>query len=403
MWGYSLKIFQVLRIAFLGLLTNKMRSLLTVLGVIIGVGSVITLVSISEGVKSSISRQIQGLGSNLIIVTPGTGLPGSNVSPLTAVSKLTYDDALAVEREAPPVKSVAPVIESSGTVEFRNKKTTLISGTSESYHEVRNFPLAQGEFFSRGDIRGYRPVAVLGHAVSSALFPDRNPVGETIKINNKEFRVIGVMQRKGRTLTLNNDDRVLIPITAAEELLDTRQVNLMFIQSQSPAQVSEAVEDTKRILRSRHGRIDFAVSEQKDILNTFEGIMGTLSGMLGGIAGVSLLVGGIGIMNIMLVTVTERTREIGIRKAVGATRRDIMAQFLLESVFISAVGGLLGIAAGFGGARLLKEIMSRLPTVVTPWSISLAFLFALLVGLFFGLYPARRAARLDPIEALRYE
>ena len=399
-----MKLIEILRIALRGLVTNKMRSLLTMLGVIIGVGSVITLVSISEGVKVSISRQIQGLGSNLVLVTPGTGLAGTNASSLgTSVSTLTFEDALAVERESDSVKNVAPVIESSGTVEFGDRVTTLVSGTSESYNEVRNFPVAKGEFFSRGDIRGYRPVAVLGDAVFSRLFSKKSSIGRTIKINAKEFKVVGVMKKKGPTLTLNNDNRVLIPITVAEDLLDTKQVNLMFIQAQSPALVQNAVEDTTRILRERHGEKDFAVSEQKDILNTFQGIMGTLSGMLGGIAGVSLLVGGIGIMNIMLVTVTERTREIGIRKAVGATRRDIMAQFLLESVLISALGGLVGVSAGFGGARLLGEILPKLPTVVTPWSITMSFLFALLVGLFFGIYPARKAARLDPIEALRYE
>lgn len=399
-----MKLFEILKIALRGLVTNKMRSLLTMLGVIIGVGSVITLVSISEGVKTSISRQIQGLGSNLVLVTPGTGLAGTNASSLgTSVSTLTFEDALAMERESDAVKNVAPVIESSGTVEFGDKITTLISGTSESYNVVRNFPVAKGEFFSRGDIRGYRPVAVLGDAVFSSLFSKKNPIGKIIKINGREFKVVGVMKKKGPTLTLNNDNRILIPITVAEDLLDTKQVNLMFVQAQNPALVQKALDDTTRILRTRHGKTDFAVSEQKDILNTFQGIMGTLSGMLGGIAGVSLLVGGIGIMNIMLVTVTERTREIGIRKAVGATRRDIMAQFLLESVFISALGGLVGVAVGFGGARLLGEILPKLPTVVTPWSITVAFLFALLVGLFFGIYPARKAARLDPIEALRYE
>ena len=390
-----MKLVEIFKIALSGLVTNKMRSLLTMLGVIIGVGSVITLVSISEGVKTSISRQIQGLGSNLIIVTPGTGLAGTNASSLgTSVSTLTFEDALAVERGSDSVKNVAPVIESSGTVEFRDKITTLISGTSESYYVVRNFPVAKGDFFSRGYIRGYRPVAVLGDAVLSSLFPKQNPIGKNVKINGRNFKVVGVMKKKGTTLTLNNDNRILIPITVAEDLLGTKQVNLMFIQAQSPALVQNGVEDTTRILRERHGKTDFAVSEQKDILNTFQGIMGTLSGMLGGIAGVSLLVGGIGIMNIMLVTVTERTREIGVRKAVGATRGDIMAQFLLESVFISALGGLVGVAVGFGGARFLGEILPKLPTVVTTWSITVAFLFALLVGLFFGIYPARKAARL---------
>lgn len=399
-----MRILEVLGIALRGLMSNKMRTLLTMLGVIIGVGSVITLVSIGEGVRSSISDQIQGLGSNLVLVTPGKGTVGINASSMGgAVSSLTYDDALAVERNAGSVKNVAPVIESSANVHFDKNKVTLISGTSESYSEVRNFPVARGEFFTRGDIRGYRRVVVLGDTVRRLLFADRNPLGQTIRINENEFKVIGVMEKKGPTLTIDNDDRVLIPITVAEEIFDTKQVNMMFIQSTDPSSVSAAVEDTKRIIRNRHDQSDFTVSEQKDILNTFRGIMGTLTGMLGGIAGVSLIVGGIGIMNIMLVTVTERTREIGIRKAVGARKRDILTQFLLESIVISALGGIIGIGAGFAGAVALQNAIPRLPTVISPWSVGIAFLFALLVGLFFGIYPARKAAALNPIEALRYE
>jgi len=398
-----LKLFEALKIALHGLASNKMRSLLTMLGVIIGVGSVITLVSIGEGVKSSISSQIQGLGSNLILVTPGRGKAGVNVSTLGAVNRLTYDDALAVERNADSVKNVAPVIESSAYIQYKSGKTTLVSGTTESYAEVRNFPVRSGDFISRGDIRGYRPVAVIGDTVRKELFPGQDPLNKTLMINSKDYEIIGVMGKKGRTLTIDNDDRVFIPITAAESLFNTKQVSMMFIQSESPKAVSTAVDETKRIITDRHKKMDFAVSEQKDILDAFEGITGTLTQMLGGIAGVSLLVGGIGIMNIMLVTVTERTREIGIRKSVGAKKRDIMFQFLLESMFISAFGGLLGIGAGIGGTRMLKDIVPKLPTIISPWSIGVAFLFALLVGLFFGIYPARKAARLSPIEALRYE
>ncbi len=398
-----MKLYEALIIALHGLFSNKMRSLLTMLGVIIGVGSVITLVSIGEGVKLSISQQIQGLGSNLILVTPGKSTAGVNVGTLGAVSRLTYDDALAVERSAGSVKNVAPVIESGVNINNPVKRTTLVTGTTESYHEVRNFPLDAGEFISRGDVRGYRPVAVLGHAVRKHLFPGRDPLNKMIRIDDMEFKVIGVMKKKGRTLTIDNDDRVFIPITVAENLFDTKQVSMIFIQSQSPEDVTDAVDETGRIILNRHKQKDFIVSEQKDILNAFQGIMGILTGMLGGIAGVSLLVGGIGIMNIMLVAVTERTREIGIRKAVGAKSRDILAQFLLESVFLSALGGLIGIGTGFLGARLLKIILPTLPTEVTPWSITVAFLFGLLVGLFFGIYPAGKAARLNPIEALRYE
>ena len=399
-----MKFFEGLRIAFRGLISNKMRSVLTMLGVIIGVGSVITLVSIGEGVRSSISSQIQGLGSNLVLVTGGKGAVGINASSMgAAVSELSYEDALAVEQNAETVENAAPLLESGVNVQYKGEKATLLSGTSESYSEVRNSPLALGKFFSRGDIRGYRHVAVIGNTVRRELFKKENPVGKKIKLHNTDFEVIGVMEKKGPTLTIDNDDRVFIPITVAEQLLDTKQVNMMFVQAVGPDEVGAAVADTKRIIGNRHKKNDFVVSEQKDILNTFQGIMGTLTGMLGGIAGVSLIVGGIGIMNIMLVTVSERTREIGIRKAVGAKKRDIMFQFLLESIFISAIGGLIGIAAGFAGARLLDRVIPKMPTIISPWSITAAFVFALAVGLFFGIYPAKKAARMDPIEALRYE
>ncbi len=397
-------IYDALIIAIRGLFANKLRSLLTMLGVIIGVGSVITLVSIGEGVRSHISGQIQGLGSNMVLVTPGKGTAGVTATSLGgAVSKLTFEDALAVEREAASVSNVAPVIESSANAEYEERRLTLVSGTTESYNEVRNADLASGRFISRGDVAAYKDVVVLGDLVKRELFGGASPIGKTVKVNNKPFKVIGTMKKKGYTLTINNDDRVFIPITVAEELFDTEQVSMIFVQARSPETVSNAVDETKRIITRRHKRRDFAVSEQKAILNTFQGIMGTLSGMLGGIAGVSLIVGGIGIMNIMLVTVTERTREIGIRKALGAKRRDIMIQFLMESVFISAFGGVIGIGVGLWGSRILTDIVPKLPTVISPWSIITAFSFALLVGLFFGIYPATKASRLDPIVALRYE
>ena len=398
-----MRLFEIFWVALRGISGNKLRSFLTMLGVVMGVGSVITLISIGEGVRTSISEQIQGLGSNLVIVTPGTGTAGTNISTLGgATSELSYEDALAVEGSN-DVKNVAPVIESSGYAAYKERRATLITGTSESYSEVRNIPMASGDFFSRADIRGYRQVAVVGDYLKRELFIGVNPIGKTIKINDEEYTVIGVAKKKGRTLTIENDNRIYIPITMAEQLLDTKEVSMMFVQSTSPDTVKNAMEETRRIIMERHGKKDFAISEQKDILNTLDGIMDTLSGMLGGIAGVSLLVGGIGIMNIMLVTVTERTREIGLRKAVGARRRDILFQFIMESVFISAFGGLIGIAVGLTGSRLLQNALPQLPTTVTPWSITVSFLFSLLVGLFFGIYPARKAARLDPIEALRYE
>lgn len=397
-------LIEAFRIALKELIANKMRSLLTMLGVIIGVASVITLVSIGEGVRWQISRQIESLGSNLVIVTPGKGAPGVSSASFTgAISKLTYDDALAIERRAGSVKNVAPLIESGGIVEQKKRVSTLISGTSPSYPMVRNSPLKAGDFITDSDIRGYRRVVVLGDTVRDRLFGGGTGLGREIIINKEHFKVIGAMRRKGRTLTIDNDDRVFIPITVAEELLRTKQVSIIFVQSVGPGEVNNTVSQTRRVLGNRLQRSDFAVSEQRDILSTFKGIMNTLTAMLGGIAGVSLLVGGIGIMNIMLVSVTERTREIGIRKAVGAKNRHIMLQFLLESMFISSLGGALGIGLGFIGARFLDRILPSLKTMVSPWSIAIAFAFSLLVGLFFGIYPARKAARLNPIDALRYE
>lgn len=399
-----MSLLEAFRIAIKELVSNKMRSLLTMLGVIIGVASVITLVSIGEGVRRQISRQIEALGSNLIIVTPGKGAAGVASPGLTgAVSKLTYDDALAIERRAGSVKNVAPVIESGATVELKKRVPTLISGTSESFPEVRNMSLRAGDFITRSDIRGYRRVAVLGDTVRNKLFGGGSGIGKEIIINKEPFRIVGAMRKKGRTLTIDNDDRVFIPITVAEEILRTKQVSIIFVQSVSPREVNSAVSQTRRVLDYRLQRGDFAVSEQKDILATFKGIMNTLTAMLGGIAGVSLLVGGIGIMNIMLVSVTERTREIGIRKAVGAKNRQIMLQFLLESIVISSFGGALGIGLGFLGSRFLDHLLPSLRTLVSPRSVLIAFIFSLFVGLFFGLYPARKAARLNPIDALRYE
>jgi len=399
---------EAFRIAIKELFANKMRSLLTMLGVIIGVASVITLVSIGEGVRWQISRQIEALGSNLVIVTPGKGTGGVSGPSFTgAISKLRYDHAQAIERQAGSVKNAAPLIEAGSVVSLSQKEdkkvSTLVSGTSESYPEVRNQPLRAGDFISRTDIHEYRYVAVLGDTVRKKMFGDGNGIGEEIRIGEEHFKVIGVMRKKGRTLTIDNDDRIFIPITVAEELLKTQQVSIIFVQSVNPQEVDDAVSQTRRVLNRRLQKSDFAVSEQKDILSTFKGIMNTLTAMLGGIAGVSLLVGGIGIMNIMIVSVTERTREIGTRKAVGAKNRDVLLQFLLESMVISAVGGALGIGLGFLGSRFLDRLVPNLKTMVSPRSIVIAFTLSLLVGLFFGIYPAHKAARLNPIDALRYE
>lgn len=397
-----MKLSEGLRIAFKEMTSKKIRFLLTTLGVIIGVASVISLVSIGEGVKSYISGQIEALGSNLVIVTPSqTGITGGSIGG--TVSSLTYPDAQAVAQQAKSVRHVVPVIESGSTIIDGKSTTSLINGTVPEYPEIRNFKVAQGRFFQSKELKDADQVVVLGSKVARRLFNEERPINQKVTINNQQFTIIGVMLYKGRTLTIDNDDRVFIPITTAEKMLKTNRLSMIFLQARNSDAVDSVVHQTKEILQQRKVK-SFAINEQKDLLNAFDGIMRTLTGMLGGIASISLLVGGIGIMNIMLVSVTERTREIGVRKAVGAKRRDILLQFLLESIMVSSIGGMLGILMGVVSARFLPNVIPDLPiTVVTPWSIIISFSFSLLVGLFFGIYPARKAAGLDPIVALRYE
>ncbi|GAW91157.1 ABC transporter permease [Calderihabitans maritimus] len=395
-----------IKLALKGLAANKLRAFLTALGVIIGVASVVTLISIGEGVRSYISNQIQALGSNLIIVTPhkAGGLTAASLGG--TVSKLTFEDAQAIESQAPAVKGVAPIIEVGSRIQFdKAKKETLVNGTSPAYPQVRNSPVEAGRFISDQDTKLRKQVVVLGHTTFKRLFKGtkEEAIGKKVKINGREYEVIGVMARKGNTLTINNDDRVFIPITTAEKHYDTSQVGLMFISARSPGQVEKAEEQVKKILLKRHKGEDFMVTEQRAILNAFRGITNTLTAMLGGIASVSLIVGGIGIMNIMLVSVMERIGEIGLRKALGARRRDILLQFLLEAIALSVGGGVIGVFLGIVASYLITQYIPYLTTVIPPWSLVVAFLFAVLVGIFFGYYPARKAALLDPLEALRYE
>jgi len=375
------------------------------LGVIIGVASVIALISIGQGVKNFIDEQIEGLGTDLILVLPGqqTGPTGGVIGG--SVSTLTIEDAKVVQRESDAIGRVAPVLEAGGLTTYEdNKYNTLINGTNSSYEAVRNHKVRLGRFISLKDEQKERSVVVLGTIVKDRLFGDEKPIGKLITINGDKFTVIGVMEPKGRALTINNDDRIFIPVTRAKELLDTTTVSMIFAQAVETGQINTAVNDTKRIIEREHGgKRDFSVSEQQDILKAFEGITDTLTGMLAGIAAVALIVGGIGIMNIMLVSVTERTREIGVRKAVGAKERDILYQFLVEAIVISILGGLIGVIVGLAGSRILTTFIPFLETLVTVESVLIALVFATLVGLFFGIYPAIRASKLDPIEALRNE
>lgn len=399
-------ILESFRLALGGLAANKMRSALTMLGVIIGVSAVILLVSIGSGVKADISREIMGLGSNVTMVLPGKieMHPGAGQTggSLGLVNKLALDHVEALKREGAHIKEALPILSSAASMRYTNLSRTVdVVGTAPEYPAVRNFPVAEGRFFSAGEVGGLRRVCVLGQTVAEDFFGDSNPVGERISLSDQKFTVIGVMTEKGGgAMGINLDDQVFVPVTVAQNLFGTENLSLIFVEAASQADVDLAMVEAKRILARRLDENDFTVLAQEELLGTLQTVVGTLTLMLGGIASISLLVGGIGIMNIMLVSVTERTREIGIRKAVGAKAYDISIQFVIEATTLSVIGGTVGIILGALGSLVAR---SFLPSQITAWSVVLAFFFAAGVGIFFGVYPAYKASHLDPIEALRYE
>ena len=412
-----------IRIAFGALVANKMRAILTMLGIIIGVGAVIALLAAGEGVDLLIRSEIQSIGSNLVFVAPriggmGSGGPGAGMISASS-SSLTYGDALAIENtfDVPDVAGVAPELSRTGQVVYGKKSTTTsVSGVTPSYSWVRNFGVELGSFVAEHDLDNVSRVAVLGQTVAEELFGvEVYPIDQRITINKIPFRVVGVLEEKGGTGFGDQDDIVLIPLTtAANRVFKSRTirgdlpVSVIYAQIASEERIDAAIDDISDLPRDRHNITyrdddDFRVINQAEILDIFGSITGVLTIFLGAIAAISLLVGGIGIMNIMLVSVTERTREIGIRKAIGAKRRDILMQFLVEATVLSLIGGLVGIALGYGGAILVGKLAPDLTPVVTTESVLMATGFAAAVGLFFGIYPATRAASLNPIEALRYE
>jgi putative ABC transport system permease protein len=410
-----MNITESIRVAVGALTANKLRSILTMLGIIIGVGAVITLVSVGQGVEKMVTDSIQGIGSNLIFVIPSDPEGSRTQSPRS----LTYADAQAIADPLNVPDAVAP--ESMGFLEviYRNKDTeTYVSGVTPDYEEVRNFRPEFGRFISAEDVAGRSRVAVLGQTVLEDLFPeDAYPIGQVIKINQVPFKVIGVLEEKGGSgFGGDEDDIIFVPLTTAQTRLFSwrrsrsgeHTVSDIYVQVADEERIETAMDDITELLRARHeiqfrDEDDFTVINQADIVSFASDIFGVLTLYLGAIAAISLLVGGIGIMNIMLVSVTERTREIGIRKAVGAKRRDILLQFLIESMVMSLIGGLIGIALGFAGSQIVSSLAEGLETAITPGAILLATGFSMAVGLFFGIYPATRAAQLNPIEALRYE
>jgi putative ABC transport system permease protein len=406
-----MSIYESLRTATTGLTTNKMRAALTMLGIIIGVASVVTLMSVGEGVQETITGEIQGLGSNLLFIR------ADQSEDSTAPAYITTADAkaLADPFNAPSLVAVAPTVQGTLRVSHGDEATSMtVSGTNSQYAQVRNLELSLGGFLTEADLDDQARVVVLGWGAYSDLFADGDyPIGQTITIDGVRFEVVGVVEEQGGFGS--DDDTVYVPLTTAQirffpqrTLSGERPVAAIYVSVIDDSQVDATVEQIAQLLRERHDLApddidDFQVTSQQAVLDIANQITGVLTLFLGAIAGISLLVGGIGIMNIMLVSVTERTREVGIRKAVGATKRDILLQFLLEAIVLSFLGGLLGIALGTTGANLISNLTPDLATKVTVGTVSLASGVASAVGLVFGVYPAMRAANLRPIEALRYE
>jgi putative ABC transport system permease protein len=394
--------FEYAKLALLSLRTNKVRSLLTMLGIIIGVASVILLVSIGTGLQELVTKQFASLGSNSVYVMPGkvdlrTGPPTMNAS------KFEIGDVADLARGSESISDVTPAIVQQGLISYKGKTVSVeLAGVWENYFSVQNFAVTDGEIISQSDVERSRKVIVLGSKPAKDLFGDADPVGSSVTISDVRYEVIGVLESKGGGGGFGSDidNRGLIPLTTSFRQFNATRPMMMVVVATGQDTVEQAAEDAKRILLRRLKEDDFTVVQQTELLNTINQFLGAITVALGGIAAISLLVGGIGIMNIMLVSVTERTREIGLRKAVGARPQDILLQFLIESMILSLVGGLLGITLGILGSFAISQFIQ---TYVTPWSVILASGFSGLIGVIFGVAPAIRASRLDPIEALRYE
>jgi putative ABC transport system permease protein len=409
------KLFMVLRASAQSLIAHKLRSFLTMLGIVIGVGAVIALVAVGQGAQAQVVNQFASLGSNLLTVTAGTNFGFSRTGLRQSQRRLNMNDVAAIKGLATAVSLLAPEYGASNTTVSYGGKTTSpsVSGVTAEYAPVRNWTLTNGRFVNAEDDANLGMVVVLGSQAVSDLFGSTlvNPVGETIRINRQNYEVIGVLKTKGQSGPNNQDNVALIPLRTAQLKLGgagTTTVRSINLQVRSAADMNLAQAQVTAILRTLHGlqtgaQDDFTVQNQADILSTVEQTTGTFTTLLGSIAAISLLVGGIGIMNIMLVSVTERTREIGLRKAVGAKRGDILVQFLAEAMVLSVIGGLIGVGLGIGGAQLISPLLGSTRALVTPQSIVLALVVSLGIGIFFGFYPANSASRLNPIDALRYE
>jgi putative ABC transport system permease protein len=408
-----MNLLQSLGEALQSLASSKLRSGLTILGIVIGVGAVIAMLGVGQGAQTTITGSISGIGTNLLFV-----FRGNLTSDVRNPQPLTLSDAQAMKDQfqAPSVQNVAAVIQGSAEVTFsRNSTTGNITGITPEYETVRNYSLLEGQFLTEEHVLGQASVALIGPVIADKLFGRREGiVGETIRISSQPFRVIGVLAPKGGGAFGSEDDRILIPMTTAQQRILHRtrdRVDLILVQAVSADLVGRASQEVAQVLRTRHrviiGADDFTILSQQDFVATAQTITGVLTIFLGGVAGISLLVGGIGIMNIMLVSVSERTREIGLRKALGARRQDILLQFLTESALLSLLGGLIGIGLGWLITFIVGRIAAAANTPFAPSislnAIILATLFSTAIGLFFGIYPANRAASLAPVEALRSE
>jgi len=401
----------IIRIAMRALARNKLRSILTMLGIIIGVGAVIAMVSVGQGAQQQAQQQIAAMGSNMLFVQSGTVNRGGMRMGWGATKTLVYDDLLAILRECPSVKAAAPGSQASAQVVFGNDNwATNINGTEPQYFDIRSWPMVEGSSFSRDDVSMAANVAVIGETVRKNLFGATDPVGETVRINNLPFKVVGQLVPKGTSAAMgqDQDDIILVPITTLQKRITGQDwLRWIMVSAVSKDASYTAQQQITALLRDRH-RIrsgqddDFFVRNLADMADLADQNARLFTILLGSIASISLLVGGIGIMNIMLVSVTERTREIGIRMAIGATEGDVQQQFLIEAVVLSIVGGAVGILSGMGASYLITQTLGW-PVLVSPTAIFAAVVFSMAVGVFFGFYPARKAALLDPIEALRYE